>query len=71
MPASVFPDQLAPITRIGGGEVRVDRALVSPVYVRDVTADEVGSTFGAMSFGFLALGVFVFRRLERPVLKEL
>ena len=26
--SSVFPDQLAPITRIGGGEVRVDRALV-------------------------------------------
>jgi len=24
-----------------------------------------------MSFGFLALGIFVFRRLERPVLKEL
>ena len=35
---SVFPDQLAPITRIGGGEVRVDRALLSPVLVRDVTA---------------------------------
>ena len=25
---SVLPDQLAPITRIGGGEVRVDRALL-------------------------------------------
>ena len=34
---SVFPDQLAPITRIGGGEVRVDKALLSPsiVYRRD------------------------------------
>ena len=53
VPASVFADQLAPITRIGGGEVRVDRALVSPSYVRDVTADEVGNTFGAMSFGFV------------------
>ena len=50
---SVFPDQLAPITRIGGGEVRVDRALVSPAYVRDVTGDEVGITYGAMSFGFI------------------
>ena len=39
--ASVLPDQLAPITRIGGGEVRVDRALVAPAYVRDVTSDEV------------------------------
>ena len=33
---SVFPDQLAPITRIGGGEVRVDRALLSPLVVSDV-----------------------------------
>jgi minor extracellular serine protease Vpr len=51
--ASVFPDQMAPITRIGGGEVRVDRALLSPGYVRDVTADEAGTAFGALSFGFL------------------
>src|SRR5688572_1726929 len=36
---SVLPDQLAPITRIGGGEVRVDRALFSPVFVHDVTGD--------------------------------
>ena len=39
--ASVLPDQLAPITRIGGGEVRVDRALFSPVIVHDVTGDAV------------------------------
>ena len=51
--ASVFPDQLAPITRIGGGEVRVDRALLAPAYVRDVTSDEVGTAYGAMSFGFI------------------
>src|SRR5882672_2508012 len=50
---SVFPDQLAPITRIGGGEVRVDRALFSPVIVSDVTGDKVSRVHGAMSFGYL------------------
>ncbi len=40
--------ELAPITRIGGGEVRVDRALSAPVvaYDRDVPS-------GALSFGFV------------------
>ncbi|HYJ41093.1 MAG TPA: S8 family serine peptidase [Steroidobacteraceae bacterium] len=51
--ASVLPDQLAPITRIGGGEVRVDRALFSPVIVSDVTGDAVSRVHGAMSFGYL------------------
>jgi subtilisin family serine protease len=51
--ASVLPDQLAPITRIGGGEVRVDRALFSPVIVSDVTGDKVSKIRGAMSFGYL------------------
>jgi hypothetical protein len=51
--ASVLPDQLAPITRIGGGEVRVDRALLSPVIVSDVTGDKVSRIHGAMSFGYL------------------
>jgi hypothetical protein len=51
--ASVLPDQLAPITRIGGGEVRVDRALFSPVIVSDVTGDKVSRIHGAMSFGYL------------------
>jgi minor extracellular serine protease Vpr len=50
---SVLPDQLAPITRIGGGEVRVDRALFSPVIVSDVTGDAVSRIRGAMSFGYL------------------
>jgi hypothetical protein len=53
MGGSVFPDQLAPITRIGGGEVRVDRALFSPVLVSDVTGDAVSRVHGAMSFGYL------------------
>jgi subtilisin family serine protease len=51
--ATVLPDQLAPITRIGGGEVRVDRALFSPVFVHDVTGDAVSKIYGAMSFGYL------------------
>jgi subtilisin family serine protease len=50
---SLFPDQLAPITRIGGGEVRVDRALLSPVVVSDTTGDKVSRINGAMSFGYL------------------
>jgi minor extracellular serine protease Vpr len=50
---SVFPDQVAPITRIGGGEVRVDRALLSPALVTDVTGDEAGNAHGALSFGFV------------------
>ncbi len=39
---------LAPITRIGGGEVRVDRALTAPIaaWDKDVAA-------GALSFGFV------------------
>jgi minor extracellular serine protease Vpr len=49
---SVFPDQLAPITRIGGGEVRVDRALVAPSVVSDATGDAVSNVYGAMSFGY-------------------
>jgi hypothetical protein len=51
--ATVLPDQLAPITRIGGGEVRLDRALFSPVIVSDVTGDAVSRIHGAMSFGYL------------------
>jgi subtilisin family serine protease len=51
--ASVLPDQLAPITRIGGGEVRVDRALFSPVIVSDVTGDWISKVRGAMSFGYI------------------
>jgi minor extracellular serine protease Vpr len=39
---------LAPITRIGGGEVRVDRALAAPVAAWDNDAPS-----GALSFGFV------------------
>ncbi|MBC8025569.1 MAG: S8 family serine peptidase [Steroidobacteraceae bacterium] len=64
---SVFPDQVAPITRIGGGEVRVDRALLSPAFVSDVTGDAVSAIRGAMSFGFVEadLGKYAFTRRLR------
>ncbi len=42
------PGYLAPITRIGGGEVRVDRALKSPAAAWDVTTHA-----GDLSFGFV------------------
>ena len=51
--STVLPTQLAPISRIGGGEVRVDRALFSPVVVTDVTGDKASRAHGAMSFGYL------------------
>ncbi len=39
---------LAPITRIGGGEVRVDRAIAAPVAAWDKAVPS-----GALSFGFV------------------
>ncbi|HET9475258.1 MAG TPA: S8 family serine peptidase, partial [Steroidobacteraceae bacterium] len=51
--ASVLPDQLAPITRIGGGEVRADRALLAPVIVTDVSGDKASKLNASLSFGFL------------------
>jgi subtilisin family serine protease len=44
---AVFGGDLAPITRIGGGEVRVDRALRSPI-----AAWVSGTESAAISFGF-------------------
>lgn len=46
--AANMPGYLAPITRIGGGEVRVDRAIKSPA-----AAWSDGTWTGAMSFGFV------------------
>jgi hypothetical protein len=45
--AAVGGGDLAPITRIGGGEVRVDRALESPIAAWDADLPS-----GALSFGF-------------------
>ncbi|HET9521790.1 MAG TPA: S8 family serine peptidase [Candidatus Limnocylindrales bacterium] len=44
---AVFGGEIAPITRIGGGEVRVDRALGSPI-----AAWVDGTESAAVSFGF-------------------
>jgi minor extracellular serine protease Vpr len=44
------PGALAPITRIGGGEVRVDRALASTT-----TAWDTAAKTGALSFGYAAI----------------
>jgi hypothetical protein len=44
---AVFGGEIAPITRIGGGEVRVDRALNSPI-----AAWVDGTESAAVSFGF-------------------
>jgi subtilisin family serine protease len=46
----LLSDELAPITRIGGGEVRVDKALASTTAAWD-SKDRAGS----LSFGYLAL----------------
>jgi hypothetical protein len=42
------PGYLAPITRIGGGEVRVDRALKSPAAVWDRSAHSGDLSFGSV-----------------------
>lgn len=44
----LLPDIQAPVSRIGGGEVRVDRAVVSPVQIYDT--DNPG---GGLAFGFV------------------
>lgn len=46
--AATMPGYLAPISRIGGGEVRVDRALASPIAAWDRSTGA-----GALSFGFV------------------
>jgi len=46
--AATMPGYLAPISRIGGGEVRVDRALAAPIAAWDRATGA-----GAVSFGFV------------------
>ncbi len=45
---AIQPGVLAPITRIGGGELRVSRALKSPIAVWDASGQS-----GSLSFGFV------------------
>ena len=42
----LLPDIQAPVSRIGGGEVRVDRAVMSPVQIYDTDNPGGGLTFG-------------------------
>jgi hypothetical protein len=63
----VIPNILAPISRIGGGEVRVDRAAkaTSGAYGFDLV--KTGTRSGGLSFGFVDVGaqsMFVNRRVR-------
>ena len=51
VPGGLVPDVLAPISRIGGGEVRVDRAVSATTTVNP--QDSAGNWAGGLSFGFV------------------
>lgn len=57
---------LAPITRIGGGEVRVDRALAAPVVAFDKDVPT-----GALSFGFVDVADNVVTLTKTVVIRNL
>lgn len=66
-PDQVVPNTLAPISRIGGGEVRVDRAAkaTSGAYGFDLV--KTGTRSGGVSFGFVDVsekGALVHRRVR-------
>lgn len=52
-PSSVIPDSLAPISRIGGGEVRVDRAAKATAGAYGFDLVKKGTRGGGVSFGFV------------------
>lgn len=52
-PASAWPDSLAPITRIGGGEVRVDKAALATAGAYGFDLKKTGTRSGGVSFGFI------------------
>src|SRR5690606_21110547 len=52
-PASALPDSPAPITRIGGGEVRVDRAARATAGAYGFDLRKTGTRSGGVSFGFI------------------
>ncbi|MBM0104411.1 S8 family serine peptidase [Steroidobacter sp. S1-65] len=51
--SSVIPDSLAPISRIGGGEVRVDRAARATAGAYGFDLVKTGTRSGGVSFGFV------------------
>ncbi|MDY6944195.1 MAG: S8 family serine peptidase [Pseudomonadota bacterium] len=52
-PSGVIPDSLAPISRIGGGEVRVDRAAKATAGAYGFDLVKTGTRSGGVSFGFV------------------
>jgi len=55
---------LAPITRIGGGEVRVDRALDAPVAAWDLFGLSAGLSFGFVDVANESVSVYRFVRIR-------
>lgn len=51
--AAVIPNVLAPVSRIGGGEVRVDRAAISEVSVYPIDPEIGAVRSGGLGFGFV------------------
>lgn len=76
-PSGVIPDSLAPISRIGGGEVRVDRAAQATAGAYGFDLVKKGTRGGAVSFGFVDVAdraalvkqrVRVFNRSRQPAI---
>ncbi len=51
--ASVIPDSLAPVSRIGGGEVRVDRAAIAEISVYPIDPEVGAVRSGGLGLGFV------------------
>lgn len=76
-PSGVIPDSLAPISRIGGGEVRVDRAAQATAGAYGFDLVKKGTRGGGVSFGFVDVAdrsvlvrqrVRVFNRSKQPAI---
>ncbi len=76
-PDGVVPDSLAPISRIGGGEVRVDRAAKATAGAYGFDLVKKGTRGGGVSFGFVDVAdravlvkqrVRVFNRSRQPAI---
>ena len=66
-PDKVIPNALAPITRIGGGEVRVDKAALASAGAYGFDLKKTGTRSGGVSFGFVDVAdnkVVIHRRIR-------
>ena len=66
-PDKVIPNALAPITRIGGGEVRVDKAALASAGAYGFDLKKTGTRSGGVSFGFVDVSdnnVLIQRRIR-------